>query len=176
MADQLKEEGLALFQRGLQDEALEKFQQAADAFAQAGDGTGRGEMLNNIGVIERVRRNWTEAEQALQEAAQLFEHNGDQNRQAQALGNLGDLYAARGQREQAIQHYSDAAAQFALDGDGEKQSQVLRTLSLYYLRQRQILPALVVMERSYEAKPRLNLAQRLFYALLRFVPRLMGGQ
>lgn len=176
MAEQLKEEGLALFQRGLHDEALEKFRQAAHAYAQAANETGRGEMLNNIGVIQRVRRNWAEAEPALQEAAQIFQRCGDRNRQAQALGNLGDLYAAKGQKAQAIQFYSDAAAEFALDGDREKQSQVLRTLALYHLRQRQILTALVVMERSYEVKPYLNPAQRLFYMLLRLVPHLMGGQ
>ena len=97
MSDTLKEEGLTLFRRGLQDEALAKFEAAAASYAAEGNDTGRGEMLNNIGVIQRVKRNYPAAIAALTQAQELFARIGDTNRQAQALGNLGDLYATQGE-------------------------------------------------------------------------------
>jgi tetratricopeptide (TPR) repeat protein len=175
MSDELKEEGLTLFRRGLHEEALIRFNEAADAYAAAGDLTGRGEMLNNIGVVQRVKQNWDAALAAFQAAESIFQEAGDDNRRAQTLGNLGDLYAFRGDKERAVQAYSDSAEIFAQNGDGDKQSQVLRTLSLFYLRQRQVAQSLSIMEQSYDVKPNPNPLQRLFHSLIRFALRLFGG-
>ena len=175
MSDTLKEEGLTLFRRGLQDEALAKFEAAAASYAAEGNDTGRGEMLNNIGVIQRVKRNYPAAIAALTQAQELFARIGDTNRQAQALGNLGDLYATQGEHVQAQRCYSDSAEQFAQVGDREKQSQVLRALSLYYLRQRQFALSMRVMDQSLTALPQRNIFQRIFHSMVRFALRLFGG-
>lgn len=176
MSDELKEEGLRLFRQGQHEEALAKFEAAASSYAETGDEESRGEVLNNIGVIQRMRRNWSAAEEAFHEAITVFDGAGDDGRRAQALGNLGDLYAFQGQREEAARHYSDGAELLANSGDYEKQAQLLRALSLLRLRQRRILESLVLMEQSLDVRPRLNPFQGLFHALLRFMLRLLGGQ
>lgn len=174
MSDELKEEGLALFRNGERDEALVVFKTAADSYAAAGNDTGRGEMLNNIGVIYRLNQNWPEAIAVFTEAQDLFASAGDLDRQAQTLGNLGDLYAAQGEEEQALRSYSDAAELFAQAGDKLKESQVLRALSLYHLRRRHIALAMMIMDQSYTVHPHLNLFQHLFHRLIRFALALFG--
>jgi|GEM_PF-2088881 tetratricopeptide (TPR) repeat protein len=168
MTDELKEKGLEQFRRGEREQALATFTAAADAYAAADNETGRGEMLNNIGVIQRINRNWPEAIAALTEAQGLFAAAGDLDRQAQALGNLGDMYAANGEEQLAIQSYSDSAELFARAGEKAKESQVLWALSLYHLRQRHVAQAMMIMDRSYAVHPHPNIFQRLFQALIRF--------
>lgn len=175
VAEQLKEEGLALFRRGLHDEALSKFEASAQAYTEAGDDIGRAEALNNVGVVQRVRREWDAAETALKEAIELLAVAGDDNRHGQAVGNLGDFYAFRGDPEKAATYYSDGAELLARSGDRERQSQLLRALSLLRLRQRRVLEAIVHMEQSLGVRPSLNPFQRLFLGLIRLARRLMGG-
>lgn len=175
MSDELKEEGLGLFRRGMHDEALEKFEEAAASYAEAGNKSGRAEMLNNIGVIWRVRREWRASIDAFNEAAATFAESGDENRRAQVMGNLGDLHARQGETEKAARLYSDAAELMAATGDREKQAELLRALSLLRLRQRRLMEAMMLMEQSLSVRPRLNPLQRLFRALVRFAMRLMGG-
>lgn len=173
-AEGLKEEGLSLFRRGMHDEALSKFEASAHAYGEAGDDVGRGEAMNNVGVVQRVRRDWEAAEEALKEAVEIFAAAGDDNRHGQALANLGDFYAFRGETEKAAGYYSDGAELLARSGDNERQAQVLRALSLLRLRQRQVVEAVMLMEQSLEVRPRLNPLQRLFLALVRALGRLMG--
>ncbi|MFW5942241.1 MAG: tetratricopeptide repeat protein [bacterium] len=175
MSDELKEEGLALFRRGMHDEALAKFEAAASAYAESGDEAARGEMLNNIGVVQRVRQNWEAAEDAFCDAIDLFEKSGDDHRRAQSLGNLGDLYAFQGQPETAAHYYSEAVELMAASGDREKQAQLLRALSLLRLRQRRFVEAMGLMEQSLQTRPRLNIFQRFFLFLIGIVHRLLGG-
>ncbi len=174
--EQLKEQGQALFQRGAYDEALAVFEQAAAGFAGQDDVVGQGEMLNNMGVIYRVKREWDTAVATLNQAQTLFQQAGDVNRQAQTLGNLGDLYAARKKPDDAARCYSEAAALFAQNNDRDKQSQVLRALSLLRLRQGRWLEAMMRMDESLTVAPRLGPGKWLLRVLLRFALGLMGGR
>lgn len=172
----LKEEGMRLFQQGKRREALAAFEQAAAGFAAQEDVGNQAEMLNNIGVVQRVQGEWQTAVTTLTQAADLFQQIGDATRQAQTLGNLGDLHAGQKNYTEAARQYSNAAAQFAQSNEKEKQAQVLRALSLMELRRGQWLAAIMRMEESLQARPRLSLPQRLFKGLLRFANRLLGGQ
>lgn len=176
MPEELKAQGQDLFRRGAYDEALAVFEQAAAGFAEQGDAIGQGEMLNNMGVIYRVRREWETAVTTLTQAQTLFQQAGDVNRQAQTLGNLGDLHAARKKPDDAARCYSEAAALFAQNNDRDKQSQVLRALSLLRLRQGRWLEAMMRMEESLTVAPRLGPGRWLFRWLLRFALGLFGGR
>ena len=174
--EELKAQGQALFQRGAHQEALAVFEQAAAGFAGQNDVIGQGEMLNNMGVIYRVRREWETAVSTLNQAQTLFQQSEDVNRQAQTLGNLGDVYAAQKKRDDAARCYSQAAALFAQNNDRDKQSQMLRALSLLRLRQGHWLEAMMRMEESLAVAPRLGPVKWLFRWLLRFALGLMGGR
>jgi tetratricopeptide (TPR) repeat protein len=172
----LKDEGMRLFQQGKRREALATFEQAAAGFAAQEDVGNQAEMLNNIGVIQRVQGELDTAVSTLIHAADLFNQVGDASRHAQTLGNLGDLYAGQKKYTDAARHYSNAAAQFAQSNEKEKQAQVLRALSLMELRRGQWLAAIMRMEESLQARPRLSFPQQMFKWLLRFAKRLLGGQ
>lgn len=174
--DHLKEEGLRLFQRGAYAEAVTLFETAAAAYAAQEDELGRAEMLNNLGVVHRVRRHYAAAAEALQQAAVLFARGGDEKRQGQALANLGDLHAAQKAYTPAARAYSDAIEHLAASGDRHLQSSVLRALSLMRLRQGQWLDAMIQMESSLTVRPRLGPGQWLFRGLLRFALRLFTIQ
>lgn len=171
-----KNEGMRLFEQGAHSEALAAFDQAAAAFAAQEDVGEQAEMLNNMGVIQRVQGNLETAVSSLTQAADLFAQIGDTNRQAQTLGNLGDLYANHKKHTEAARHYSNAAAQFAQINEKEKQAQVLRALSLMELRRGQYLAAIMRMEESLLARPRLSIPQHLFRWLLRFTTKLLRGE
>lgn len=173
--EQLKAEGMQQFRRGAHDQALATFEAAAAAFAAQNDELGQAEMLNNVGVIHRVRRNYAAAHAALGKAMALFAQRGDTQRQAAALGNIGDVFAAEGDRETAVRCYSDAAELFAGAGDRQKQGQMLRALSLLRLRQGQWLAAMRLMEESLSVRPRMGPGGWLFRSLLRFALRLLTG-
>ena len=175
-ADTLKEEGLALFERGSRSQALARFEEAVRAYTAENNRAGQAEVLNNVGVLQRLQGNREAAGQALQEAEAVFKEIGDHNRQAQALGNLGDLYAARRKRDEAARCYSQAAALFARSNDPARQSQVLRALSLLGMRSGRWFEAMARMEESIRVNPRPSLGQRLFRWLLRFVLGLSGSR
>ncbi|MCP4416090.1 MAG: tetratricopeptide repeat protein [Chloroflexi bacterium] len=175
-SQELKEKGVQLFQQGSHGDALAIFQQAADAFALQEDVGNQAEMLNNMGVIQRLRGEVETAVSSLTQAADLFAQLGDKSRQAQTLGNLGDLYATQKNYNEAARHYSNASAQFAQTDEKEKQAQVLRALSLMELRRGQYLTAIMRMEDSLQARPRLSIFQHLFKWLLRFATRLLRGE
>ena len=173
---ELKDEGMRLFQQGKHKDALATFEQAAAAFAAQKDMGNQAEMLNNMGVVLRVRGEMDTAVTTLTQAATLFAQIGDNTRRAQTLGNLGDIYAQQKKYTEAARHYSDAAAQFAQSNEKENQAQVLRALSLMELRRGHWLAAIMRMEESLQARPRLSFPQRIFKWLLRFANRLLGGQ
>jgi tetratricopeptide (TPR) repeat protein len=175
-AERLKEEGLSLFQGHAYDQALARFEAAAQAYAAHQDAAGQAEMLNNMGVIYRLQRNRTAAITALRQAESIFIRLGHLSRQAQVLGNLADLYAAGRQRDEAARCYSTAAALLARSNEPLKQGQVLRALSLMRLRQGYWLEAMMRMEESLRVRPHTSLGQRLFRALLRFALPLITGQ
>ena len=169
MSDQLKEEGLGLFRQGKREEAIAKFEEAAASYLATGDDAGRGEVLNNIAVIYRMENKPQAALEMFAEAEKLFQKSGDRGRQGMVLGNLGDLYAFQGRLEEAARYYSDGAELLAAAGEREKQAQLLRALSLLSLRRRRFVEAMGLMEQSLAVRPRLNILQRLFLSMLRFV-------
>jgi tetratricopeptide (TPR) repeat protein len=179
MTDELKQEGLMLFRQRLYDEALATFRTAAEAYVQAGDEGGRCEMLNNIGVTQRLQHHWDAALQTLQQAGDGFAGLGERVRQAQVMANAGDVYADQRDWERAVQHYSESAELFndaATTADERwMHSQVLRALSLARLRQRRWLDALNIMQQSLDARPRLGPHGWLFRGLIRLALRLLGA-
>ena len=76
-AQALKDEGLRLFQEGLYEEAATKFGQAQEIFATDGNETEAAEMVNNLGVIHRMKGEWDGAIAALDEAKAAFVRLGD---------------------------------------------------------------------------------------------------
>ncbi len=170
-----KQEGLNLFQQGRYDAALEAFETAVSLSQNAGNEAGQAEMLNNIGVLQRVRGEFSASLATFTEAEAIFARLADDNGQGQVLGNLGDLYAGWRKREEAAGYYGRASSFLAQSGDRERQSQALRALSLLRVRQGHWLTAMMHMEESLSIKPRLSLWQWLFRPFLRLALGIAGA-
>lgn len=174
--DQYKEKGMQLFQQKRFDEALTMFETAVTTYTNEGNEHGRAEMLNNIGVIQRVKGNPQAAIAALSEAGEIFSQVGEADKQAQTLGNLADLYAMNKQQDEAAKYYSQASALFAQIDERDNQAQVLRAYSLMRMRQGQWMDAMLRMEESLSVKPRLGPLRWLYRGMLRFALSLFGAR
>ncbi|HSH01774.1 MAG TPA: hypothetical protein VLL52_04585 [Anaerolineae bacterium] len=137
----------------------------------------KGELLNNIGVAQRLNKQAKNAIATLQQAQEQFALTQDLYHQGQTYGNLGDAYAANKQWSQADDAYNQGLLflEDASHPDARSaQAQLLRTLSLFQLRRRQWLVAIFTMERSLTTNPRRTLGQTTLWLLLRFATRLIN--
>ena len=175
-AQELKAEGLRLFQEGLYEEAVAKFRQAQEMFAGDGNEVEAAEMVNNLGVIYRLQGQWDEAIAALHQARVTFVRLGDRNREAQTLGNLGGLYAAKGQRDEAKECLRQAASIFAELGDAQRQGETLLALGVQTWKTGDRSGGLATYEAGLHTLQRPTASQRALRGLLSLRTRLLGGR
>ncbi len=170
-----KEEGLRLFQEGLYPEAADRFKQARQMFVAEGDQLEAAELLNNLGVVHRLQREWDEAIAALEEARAVFAGLGDRNREAQVLGNLGGLYASQGQRQAARASLREAATAFAELNDHQRQGETLLALGVQKWKAGDRQGALITYQAGLQTLENPSVGQRILRFLLQVRNRLMGG-
>jgi len=173
---ELKEEGLRLFQEGLYDEAAARFEQAQAMFAAEGNEIEVAEMANNLGVIHRLHGRWDEAIAALEEARAAFGRLGDRNREAQTLGNLGGLYASKGERDKAQEHLRRAADIFAELGDAQRRGETLLALGVQMWKTGDRSGGLTTYEAGLRTLERPTAGQKAVRGLLGLRTRLLGGR
>ena len=171
----LKEEGQRLFQEGLYEEAAAAFRQAQETFTAEGNEIEATEMVNNLGVIHRMRGEWDEAIAALEEAWATFVRLGDHDRGAQTLGNLGGLYASRGQRDKATECLRQAADTFAELGDAQHQGETLLALGVQMWKSGDRSGGLAAYEAGLHALQHPTGRQKTLRGLLNLRGRLLGG-
>ncbi len=171
MADHLKQKGVALFQKGAYEEALDAFTKAQKAYASMQDDENEAEIYNNMGVVYRYMRNWEKAEEAFRNGRDIFAKIGDRHREAQILGNMGDLYEAIRERDRAGGYYLEAIEVLEVIQDIPKLVQTLRVMSGLRLRQFRINESLQYFRRSIMVKEERNVLDRISLAALnRFLP------
>ena len=173
---ELKEEGKRLFQEGLYEEAAAVFRQAQEMFIAEGNEIEAAEMVNNLGVIHRMRGEWDEAIAVLEEARATFVRLGDRDREAQTLGNLGGLYASRGQRDKATECLRQAADTFAELGDAQHQGETLLALGVQMWKSGDRSGGLAAYEAGLHALQQPTAGQKTLRGLLGLRGRLLGGR
>jgi tetratricopeptide (TPR) repeat protein len=173
---ELKKEGQRLFQEGLYEEAAATFRQAQEMFTAEGNEIEAAEMVNNLGVIHRMRGEWDEAIAALEEAQATFVRLGDRDREAQTLGNLGGLYASRGQRDKATECLRQAADTFAELGDAQHQGETLLALGVQMWKSGDRSGGLAAYEAGLHTLQHPTGSQKTLRSLLGLRGRLLGGQ
>jgi tetratricopeptide (TPR) repeat protein len=174
-AQDMKEEGLRLFQEGLYPEAADRFERAREMFVAEQEEVEAAEMLNNLGVIHRMQRDWDEAISALEEARTAFTRLGDRNREAQVLGNLGGLYASQGKREKAKQCLEDAASLFADLGDEQRHGETLLALGVQHWKSGDRQKGLTAYQTGLQVLKKPSVGQKALRGLLNLRSRLLGS-
>jgi tetratricopeptide (TPR) repeat protein len=174
-AGQLQQDGLRLFEEGSYDQALETFERAREAYVQSGEALLAGEMLNNIGVIHRLKGRHQEALEALESAREMFGQAGDRGREAQTLGNLGGLHAARNDYEAAVTSYRRAIEIFDDLGEGDYQGETYMALGLLQFKHGKRTDGLAAYEAGLLTVKHPTLRQRSLRTLLKLRHLLLGG-
>jgi tetratricopeptide (TPR) repeat protein len=175
-AQELKEEGLRLFQEGLYEEAATKFGQAQEIFAAEENEIEAAVTANNLGVIYRLQGKWDESIAALDEAKAAFARLGDRNREAQALGNLGGLYASKRERDKAKECLRQAADIFAELDDAQCQGETLLALGVQMWKTGDRSSGLAIYEAGLRSLEKPTTGQKALRSLSSLRTRLLGGQ
>ena len=172
-AQDMKEDGLRLFEEGLYPEAAERFEEARQSFEAEGDVVEAAEMLNNLGIVYRMQREWDSAITALEEAQSAFSVLSDRSREAQVLGNLGGLYASQGQREKARASLQEAANIFADLGDEQRQGETLLALGVQQWKSGDRQDGLSTYQAGLQALEHPSIGQKALRRLLNLRTRML---
>jgi tetratricopeptide (TPR) repeat protein len=124
-ADQLKEQGVELYQTHQYEQAIKVFEQAKRAYTEDSRDDMAAEMLANIGLVHRSLGEGQQALDAMGEALTILQKQQDALRAAQVLANMGGVYAKMDDREQAYNAYRQAADIFEELDEREMYGQTL---------------------------------------------------
>src|SRR5574340_1091428 len=118
--------GKSEFDAGNYGAALEKFRQAAEAYAALGDSANRAEQMNNVGVALLQLGKPGEAFAAVEGTETVFEKAGDPRRQGIAANNQAAALEGLNRPNEAIVAYERAAQLLGQAGEGALQSEALK--------------------------------------------------
>ncbi len=174
-ADELKDKGVELYQQYDFEAATKAFEQAKDAYLEAGQKGSAAEMLVNIGLVHRSLDEGQQAIDVMQEALLTFQEMQDALRTAQTLGNLGGVYAKISDKEQAYNCYRQAADIFEELGEKQMYGETLAAMSALQVKDRKIMEGMSTYEAALENMDEINASQRVIKGLLGIRNRVLGG-
>jgi tetratricopeptide (TPR) repeat protein len=174
-AEDMKEQGIALYNQHDYEAAARSFQQAKDAYSADGQHDMVAEMKVNIGLVHRELGEAQQALELMQEALRTFEESGDKFRTAHVLGNLGGVYQALGDKEQAEMSYRQAANIFKELGDDELYSETMMALGTMQVRDFKFFQGAATYTVALENRKSLTGTQRIIKGLSGLINRLSGS-
>ncbi|MCG8608411.1 tetratricopeptide repeat protein, partial [bacterium] len=103
-------EGRSLYFLNEHDQAMAAFEESKRLYTATGDRDGLANVLNAIGIVQRVRGNREEALKNQEEALAIKRENGQQGGVASLLSNIGIIYQNMGDLSQARKLYEESAS------------------------------------------------------------------
>ena len=174
-ADSLKEQGIRLFTQHDYEAANRSFQQAKEAYENAGDYMMAAEMKVNIGLVHRSLGENQQALELTQEALRYFQEKNDKLRTAHASGNLGGVYLALDDKEKAENAYREASEIFKELGEDEFYSDTMMALGRMFLTSGKIMKGAVTYEIALVKRKNLSFPQRIILFLSNLINRVSGA-
>lgn len=116
-AQALSKQGVASYQAGRNQAAVEFQQQSLPLFRAAGDQLGEAEALRNLGMVYRVLGNYALAHDYYRQALALAERLDDNLQLARTLNSLSIISRLLGQNEQSLDYTQQALKRFETAGD-----------------------------------------------------------
>ncbi len=175
-APELKQQGLALFRQDQLDEAVAKFEAAAQLFAADGQSADAAEMRNNVAVVRLAQKDWPAALAAVAGTPEVFRARSDQLREAQALSNLAAARDGAGQLDEAAVLYEQAIDLFGQIGDKENRAACWKALSALQIKQDKKLQALASMQAGLNLSSNLSPREKTLKGLLDRALKMIGGR
>jgi tetratricopeptide (TPR) repeat protein len=112
--------------QGEWDEALERYQRAAEMFERAEDEAGLALALHNTGMLQADRQEWAAAEESFSRCLATCERTGDRQTTANVLLNRAELLCGRSDPSGALESCERAVALFLELGDAVGRAEALR--------------------------------------------------
>lgn len=165
-ADDLKAQGLRLYQAEKFAEAAQAFAQAAHLLAEAGQAVPSAEMRNNAGVAYMAQKNWPQALEVLQGTPEIFRAHGAAQREAEALANLAAAHEGVGDVAQAMQEYLDAIDKLNAVGERDTRAACYKKLGALYHKAGQQWPAIGAIEAGLSLSSELTTEERRLKSVL----------
>jgi len=174
-AEELKEQGIKLFQQRDYEAAVKIFQQAREAYVAEDKPDMGAEMLANIGLVHRSLGEHQQALDTMQESLNIFQEMGDNLRVAKSLGNMGGVYVALGDKEQAYNCYRQAADIFEELGEKKLYGETLIAMGDLQVRDGKLMRGAATYEVGLENLENLSPSQKIIKGLLGVRGKLTGG-
>jgi CHAT domain-containing protein/Tfp pilus assembly protein PilF len=131
-ADQLRQQGIQLFNVGQVREAMQLWEQALEIYQDIGDRGGEGTALGNLGNAYLRLGDYRQAIDFYEKSLAIAREIGDRRGEGNALGNLGIAYGSLGDYRQAIDFYEQVLAIFREIGDRGGEGTALGNLGNAY--------------------------------------------
>jgi len=147
-AGTLLQQGSQLFQQGAFGEAVMRWQEAAQAFAQAERPLEQSDALTGLAQAYLALGYSTKAAQSLELALTLVQPTRDRNRLATVMGALGQVYLEAGRMDAASQYLLDALRLAKEAGDAPRSAIILNNLGKLRAAQQQEAQALEAFAES----------------------------
>jgi tetratricopeptide (TPR) repeat protein len=126
--------------------AIQGFNEAASAYAKAGNVPMSTEMKNNQSVALLRAKRAQSALEASQGTDVIFAEAGDARRQGIALANQASALGALKRFKEAIDFYSRAGEALEKAGEVDLRLEVMQLLSLLYLRRLKFYDAIIAIQ------------------------------
>lgn len=175
-ANELRDQGVRLFDQRDYEASARLFHQAMDQYAEQGDEDMVAEMKVNIALVHnRLEENST-ALDLMQEALRHFQNTGDRLRTAQVLGNLGAVYRALNDKERAHEAYRQAVDIFKELEETELYSQTLLAMARMQLSEGRIFEGATTYRIGIEGVRNPTASQKIIKSLSDIINRLGGAR
>lgn len=171
----LKEQGVKLFQQKDYEAAARSFQEAAEAYSNAGQKDMAAEMQTNIGLVHRSLGENQQALDAMQSALAVFQELNDVRRVAMVMGNMGGTYVALGDKEQAYNCYRQAADIFQELGEKKLYGETMVAMGDLQVKDGKIMAGAATYEVGLENLDELSASQKVIKGLLGIRNKITGG-
>jgi len=171
---ELKQQGLAFYQKDQLAEAADRFAQAAVAYDAQAEPLSAAEARNNLAVVRLAQQDWPSALAAVEGTPQIFAAAGDRLRQAQAIANLANAHEGAGHLDQAGEYYEQAIEMLTELGETDTRAACWKALSGVQLKQDKKLQALASMQAGLKLSPKLSPREKTLKGLLDQAIKLMG--
>jgi tetratricopeptide (TPR) repeat protein len=145
-AQEIAERARRTYQAGDLVQAAQAFEQAAAAYAGAGDALMSAEMQNNRSVALLRAKQPEAALQAVLGTDTVFAGAGDAKRQGMALANQASALQALKRSAEAIDHYNKAADALEKADEGDLRAEVMQLLSMLYLSRFKFYDAVITLQ------------------------------
>ncbi len=171
---ELQEQGIKLYEQKDYEAAARVFQQAIEAYQEAGQMDMVAEMQTNIGLVHRALGEYQQALDMMQLALSTFQEQGDQLRVAQVTGNIGGVYIELNDKEQAYNCYRQAADTFQDLGEMRMYGETLIAMARLQVRDGKLWEGAATYEIGLDQLDHLTASQKILRSLIGVKNRLTG--